>query len=186
MVVHTLRGREDHSRNGDVNEMNQVWDTIMVANPFRYINIGLYNDGHLDNNNMLSQIDNVLQVTPKSTNELGDILKNLGQESQPKPTDDFKIVVINPNQKVNTLMEVGEINKSPPQGATSSPKTGSTINATVHNDSNSRMSSTVIDNLQHDMRCKRDLLKKEDMDKYKGDKKFNPKSFKSGLSVGYI
>ncbi len=37
-----------------------------------------------------------------------------------------------------------------------------------------------------DTRGVKDLLHKEDMHKYKGDEKFNPKSFKSGSSVWYI
>ncbi len=59
-------------------EMNQVWDTITVPNPTHYINIGIYFDGHLDSDNMLPHIDNVLQVILKATEELADIFKNLG------------------------------------------------------------------------------------------------------------
>ncbi len=44
----------------------------------------------------------------------------------------------------------------------------------------------VVSNLQLDSRSVKDLLQKEDMQKYEGDEKFNPKSFKSGSSVGYI
>ncbi len=35
------------------NEMNKVWDTLIVSNPTCYINLGLYYDGHLDSDNML-------------------------------------------------------------------------------------------------------------------------------------
>ncbi len=44
----------------------------------------------------------------------------------------------------------------------------------------------VLDDLQLDTRGVKDLLHKEYMHKYEGDEKFNPKSFKSGSSVGYI
>ncbi len=83
-------------------------------------------------------------------------------------------------------MEEGEIEQSPLQCATAPPMIVSTVKVTVHDDSESRMSYTVIDSLQLEMRCKRDLLEKEDMHKNAGDEKFNPKSFKSGSSVGYI
>ncbi len=63
-------------------EMNKVWDTITVPNPTLYINFGLYFDGHLDSNHMLPCISNVLQVLPKVTEEMADILKNLSQESK--------------------------------------------------------------------------------------------------------
>ncbi len=48
------------------------------------------------------------------------------------------------------------------------------------------MSAKVIHSLYLNSRAKVDLLKKEDMYKYKGDEKFNLKSFKSGSSDGYI
>ncbi len=44
----------------------------------------------------------------------------------------------------------------------------------------------VLDDLQLDTRGVKDLLHKEDTDKYKGDEKFNPKSFKSCSSVRKI
>ncbi len=53
-------------------------------------------------------------------------------------------------------------------------------------DNDRSMLPEVLDNLQLDIRGVKDLLHKEDMHKYKGDEKFNPKSFKSGSSLGYI
>ncbi len=164
-------------------KMNQVWDTITVPNPTLYINLSLYFDGHLDSNHMLPRISNVLQVLLKTIEELADIFKTLGQESKPKIRGDFKMVVVNPNQKDDTLIEEGEIEQSPPQGAAVPLKIVSTVKVTVHDDTESRMSSIVIDSLQVDKRCKRELLQKEDMHKYAGDEKFNPKSFKSSSSV---
>ncbi len=67
-------------------EMNQVWDTITVPNPSHHINIGLYFDGYLDNDNIRPRIDDVLKVIPKKTEALPNIFKNLCQESKPKPT----------------------------------------------------------------------------------------------------
>ncbi len=46
--------------------------------------------------------------------------------------------------------------------------------------------SHMLDDLQLDSLGVNDRLHKDDMYKYEGDKKFNPKSFKSGSSVGYI
>ncbi len=87
--------------------------TITVPNPARYINIGLYFDSHLDSDNMQPQIDNMLQVTPKATNELDDIFNNLSHDSQPKILGDYEMKVVNPNQKANTLLEEEEIDHSP-------------------------------------------------------------------------
>ncbi len=44
----------------------------------------------------------------------------------------------------------------------------------------------IIDDLQLDTRSAKDMLQKEDRHHYRGDEKFNPKSFKCGSSVGYI
>ncbi len=40
--------------------------------------------------------------------------------------------------------------------------------------------------LKIDSQSAKDRLHKDDAHMYKGDEKFNPKSFKSGSSVGYI
>ncbi len=53
-------------------------------------------------------------------------------------------------------------------------------------DAEKGMTSVVLDDLQLDSRGAKDRLHKDDTYKYKGDEKFNPKSFKSGSSVGYI
>ncbi len=98
---------------------------------------------------MLPHIGNVLQIPLKATEELADIFKNHGKESKPKIMGDFKMVVVDPNQKVDTPMEEGEIEEL-------------------------------------DTISERDLCQKEDMHKYMVDEKFNPKSIKSGSSVGYI
>ncbi len=129
----------------------------------------------------------MLQVTPKATNDLADVFKNLGQNSQLKTLGNYKMKVIYPNQKVDTSMEEGEIEKLSPQGATApAPKKVSNVKLTFHDDADSGMSAKVIYSLHLDLRGKSNLLKKEDMYKYTGNKKFNPKSFKSGSSVGYI
>ncbi len=40
--------------------------------------------------------------------------------------------------------------------------------------------------MHHDSQSSKDQLQKEDRHQYKGDEKFNSKSFKSGSSVGYV
>ncbi len=80
-------------------------------------------------------------------------------------------------------MEEAEIEKSPLQGAAAPTKIESIVKVTVHDDSDTKIKSDVIDILQLDMRSERNLLKKEDMRKYMGNELFNPKSFKSGSSV---
>ncbi len=72
----------------------------MVPTPAKYINLGLYFDGHLDNELMIPHIGNVLLVLPKTTEELANIFKNLGKESNSKTMGDFKAVVVNRSQKL--------------------------------------------------------------------------------------
>ncbi len=72
------------------------------------------------------------------------------------------------------------------KGAEASPKTLSVLGVPAQDDHDRSMLPEVLDDLQLDTRGAKDLLHMEDMHKYKGDEKFNPKSFKSGSSVGYI
>ncbi len=53
-------------------------------------------------------------------------------------------------------------------------------------DTDKDMTFEVLDDLQLYSQGAEDSLHKYDAYKYEGDEKFNPKSFKSGSSVGYI
>ncbi len=128
----------------------------------------------------------IVPVLPKATEELADIFQNLGKESKPTIMGDFKMVVVNPNQKVETPLEEGEIEKALPQCAAAPPMIVFIMKVNVQDDTDTRIQSDVIDILLLDMRIERDLLHKEDMHKYMGDEKFNPKSFKSGSSLGIL
>ncbi len=60
------------------------------------------------------------------------------------------------------------------------------MKVTQHVDKDTALKSDVLDILHFDTIGKKDLLQADDVHKYEGDEKFNPKSFKSGSSVGYI
>ncbi len=72
------------------------------------------------------------------------------------------------------------------KGAEVDPKMLVVSGIIVPDDHNRSMLPEVLDDLQLDTRGVKDLLHMEDMHKYEGDDKFNPKGFKSGSSVGYI
>ncbi len=82
-------------------------------------------------------------------------------------------------------MKIGNMTEAS-QGAETVPKMLSVSVVAALDDHDRSMLPEVLDNLQLDTRGVKDLLHKEDMHKYEGNKKFNPKSFMSGSSVGYI
>ncbi len=60
--------------------------------------------GHLDNDNILQDIENELQMTPGVTDELADSFKKLGNVKAPTKLGDFKMVVVKSNQQIDTPM----------------------------------------------------------------------------------
>ncbi len=70
------------------------WSMVSIPNPNHYPNHSLYFVGHLDSDNILQDIE---QVLPRVTKMLTDSFSKLGGN---KPT-----AVMNPLQEVNTQME---------------------------------------------------------------------------------
>ncbi len=142
--------------------------------------------GHLDNDNILQDSGNVLPLlTPRVTDELADSFEKLSNATGPTTVGDLKIVIVKPDQQADTPMEIGQ-NTEASKGVDVVPKplvVSGIITSDYHNRS---MLPEVLDDLQLDTRGVKYLLQKEDMHKYEGDEKFNPKSFKSSSSVGYI
>ncbi len=127
----------------------------------------------------------MLTLTPQVTDELADSFSKLGTAKAPTPVSDSKMVVVNPDQKVDTPMEIMQTTEAS-QGTEAYPKTLSVPGGAALNYHEINMLPEVVGNLQLDTRGVKDLLCKEDMHKYEGDEKFNPKSFRSGSSVGHI
>ncbi len=80
-------------------------------------------------------------------------------------TGDFKMVVVDPKQKVDTSMEEGSSEQSPLQGATAPPQIVSVMKVTQHDDKDKTMKSEVLDILHLDTRGKKDLLHEDDIHK---------------------
>ncbi len=96
------------------------------------------------------------------------------------------IVVMDPFQEVDTPMEEGEQKQTPSRDETA-PHTDENVEALKPDDnSDVKMNPKAVDILNLDTVGKMERLQDANHDKYKGDVKYNTKSFRSGLSVGYI
>ncbi len=93
-------------------EHNKDWSVITIPNPSNYLNHVLYFVCHLDNDNILQDIENVLSLTPRVTDELADSLEKLQNAKAPTTVGDWKMVVVNPDQKVDTPMEIGQMTEA--------------------------------------------------------------------------
>ncbi len=150
------------------------------------MNHELYFMGHLDNDNILQDIDNVLPpLTPCVTDELADSFQKLGKATAPAKVCDLKMVIVKPDQETDTSVEVGQTTEAS-KVVDVLPKPLVVSSVIAADDHDRSMLPEVLDDLQLETRGVKDLLQKEDMHKYKGDEKCNPKSFKSFSSVGYI
>ncbi len=166
-------------------EHHKNWSVITIFNPYIYLNHELYFVGHLDNDNILQDIGNVLPpLEPGVTDELAGSFKKLGNATAPTKMGDLKMVVVKPNQKVDTPMEIGQMTEAS-KCAEVVPKKLVVLGVIVPDDHDRSMLPEVLDDLQLTTRGVKDLPHKDDMHKYESDVKFNPKSFKSGSSVGY-
>ncbi len=161
------------------------WSTLTLPNPSCYLNHELYFVGHLNSDNILQDIGNVLPLLTHGVTELADSFKKLGNTTASTMVGDLKIVVIKPDKQADKPMEIGQMTEAS-KGADIIPKPSIVSDVIVPDDNDRSMLPEVLDNLQLDTRGVKDLLCKEDMHKYEGDEKFNPKSFKSGSSVRYI
>ncbi len=101
-------------------ENNSVWNIIKVPNLANYINLGLYFVGHLDSDILEESMGGVVPLISKWNKELSDIFEQLAH-TKASIRGDFKMVVVDPKQKVDTPMKEGSSEQSPPQGATAPP-----------------------------------------------------------------
>ncbi len=104
----------------------------------------------------------------------------------PKYVSEFKMVVIDPSKEVDTPMEEEEKQQTPPKAETAASIFTVVEGSNRNYNTDVKMNPKVIDILLLDNRVKTDRLQDSDSHKYDGTMKFNPKSFKSGQSVGYI
>ncbi len=138
------------------------WGMVTIPNPNRYPNHTLYFVGHLDSNNILQDIE---QVLPWVTEMLTESFSQLGGD---KPT-----VVMKPLQEVNTLMDT-ETTTEALKNDESVLDQLAVVGVKSIDDAEKGMTSEVLDNPQLDSRGAKDRLHKDDVYKYKGDEKFNP------------
>ncbi len=94
-------------------EANLVWGTITIPYPAKYLNIGLYFVGHLDSDTILPYIGRVVPLRPSETDELVKEFSKLVHSIPPKHVSELQMIVVNPSQEVNTLMDEGEIQQTP-------------------------------------------------------------------------
>ncbi len=129
---------------------------------YEYPNIHLNFMGHLDSD-MIKDVDT---PTDPTTDKLADSFMKLGSQCT--------IVKVSSDKEPELPMDT----LKPGQSDNGGIKTTDDINKSMTNDA--------IDALHLDFRGKKDRLSIEDIYKYSGVEKFNPKSFQSGSSVGFI
>ncbi len=91
---------------------------LVVPNPVNYLNIELYFAGHLNSNNIVPDMGRFVSLKQSATEELSVEFDKPIQMTIPKHVTDFKMVVTDPPQDVNTPMEEGEIQQTPPRAET--------------------------------------------------------------------
>ncbi len=138
------------------------WGIVTVPNPTEYPNILLYFKGHLDSD-LIKDVETPMDPI---TDKLADLFMKLGSQCA--------IVNVSCDKEPEVAMDTSK----PSQSDSSGIKTADDINKS--------MTNNAIDSLYLDFRGEKDRLSIEDMHKYTGTEKFNPKSFQSGSSVGFI
>ncbi len=77
---------------------NQYWSVLTIPNTSNYLNHKLFFVGHLDNDNILQDIGNVLSLKPRVTDEQLEVLfEKLRNANARIINSNMKMVVINPN-----------------------------------------------------------------------------------------
>ncbi len=143
-------------------DLGSDWAIVTVPNPTEYLNIHLYFKGHLDSD-VIKDVETPSDLT---TDKLADSFMKLGSQCA--------IVNVSSNKEPELPMDTPKANQSDNGG----------IKTT--DDLNKEMKSDVIDSLSLDFRGESDRLSVNDIHKYTGVVKFNPKSFQSGASVGFF
>ncbi len=149
------------------------WGIVTVPNPAQFLNILLFFKGHLDSD----LIKDVETPTDPITDKLADSFMKLGSQCA--------IVNVSSDKEPEVPMDTTKpatVLKVPVTGA--SQYDNGSVKTT--DDINISMTNEVIDVLHLDFRGAKDRLSNEDMHKYTGVEKFNPKSFQSGSSIRFI
>ncbi len=149
------------------------WGIVTVSNPTQFLNIHLFFKGYLDSD----LIKDVETPTDPTTDKLADSFMKLGSQCA--------IVNFSSNKEPELPMDTAKsatVSKVPVAGA--SQYDNGSVKTT--DDINKSMTNEAIDFLHLDSRGSKDCLSNEDMHMYTGVEKFNPKSFQSGSSVGFI
>ncbi len=165
-------------------------NTITILNPTKYINSSLYYDGHLD-----SDIIRKLEVQPKAleqsitdTEELAKQFDNLVSN----PIRSLMAVTVGTTSALLTELQAPMDTENLPQTA---PKGTIAPNTTEHNDASSPLDDDADVEMEDDEDVSAlhatstddvDRLQPADYNKYTVTNNFNPKSFKSGRSLGYV
>ncbi len=153
--------------------MEKELGNITAPNPTQYRNINLFFAGHLDSD----MINEVEILTHPTTGKLTESFMKLGSLST--------IVNVSSDKEPDVRMEMeNPATVSKDTVAVTSQLDQSNVKTT--NGIEKSMTNEVIDTLHLDSRGAKDRLSNEDIHKYTGVEKFNPKSFQSGSSVGFI
>ncbi len=149
------------------------WGIVTVPNPTQFLKIHLFFKGHLGSD----LIKDVETPTDPTTDKLSDSFMKLGSQCA--------IVNVSSDKEPGLPMDTAKsatVSKVPFAGA--SQYDNGSVKTT--DDINKSMTNEVIGILHLDSRGAKDHLSNKDMHKYTGVEKFNPKSFQSGSSVGFI
>ncbi len=91
---------------------NKERSILTIPIPHHYLNHKLYFVGHLDNDNILQDIGNVLPpLTPRVTDELADSFEKLGKATSPTNVGDLKMVVVKSINRLTHQWKLGKRQK---------------------------------------------------------------------------
>ncbi len=130
-------------------EHEKEWSTLTIPSPHHYLKHELFFMGHLDNDNILQDIDTVLHpLTPQVTDDLTDSFGNLGKAKSPKKVIAEKLVVIMPEHQAVTPMDIEKMTEVS-KDTKVNPK--SSVSKTKTSDDHERdIKINIIDDLQLD------------------------------------
>ncbi len=141
-------------------EHDVEWNISTIPNPHHYLNHELFFVRHLNNDNILAEIETVLcPLSPQVTDDLTDSFGNLGKAG-PTKAKAVKLVDVMPEHQAESPMEMGnttEISKDTEVNPQSS------VSKTQFSDDHDRnINIEIIDELHLDNQSAKDQLQKED------------------------
>ncbi len=87
-------------------EHDAEWNILTILNPHHYLNHELFFMGHLDNDNILAEIETILRpLSHQVTDDLTDSFGNLGKAG-PIKAESVKLVDVMPEHQVESQMEM--------------------------------------------------------------------------------